>query len=93
MAKKGNNATNLKEKVNEDFLKLTPDALDALRDMMTDESINPLARVQAITEILNRGLGKPEESIRIQNDEESMDAAQERLNALFAKAKEDSALC
>ena len=86
--RKGNeNLTGLKEKVNQDFLLMTPEALDALRDMMTNENINPLARVQAIGLILDRGLGKPEESIRIQNDQESMEAAQERLDKLFEIAK------
>ena len=71
-----------------DFLMMTPDALDALHDIMTDANINPLARVQAIGLILDRGLGKPEESIRIQNDQETMDMAQERLEELFMIAKE-----
>ena len=92
MADNKKNGTELKEKVNHDFLLMAPDALDALHDMMTDENINPLARVQAIGLILDRGLGKPEESIRIQNDQESFDAAQERLDELFALAREqDSA--
>lgn len=81
------NAEQMKEKMNHDFLMMTPDALDALHDIMTDASINPLARVQAIGLILDRGLGKPEESIRIQNDQETMDMAQERLDQLFAIAK------
>lgn len=92
MAKNKKNSTELKEKVNHDFLLMAPDALDALHDMMTDPNINPIARVQAIGLILDRGLGKPEESIRIQNDQESFDAAQERLDELFLLAKEqDSA--
>ena len=71
MAKNKNNSTELKEKVNHDFLLMAPDALDALHDMMTDPK---------------------EESIRIQNDQESFDAAQERLDELFLLAKEqDSA--
>ena len=78
----------MKEQMNREFLKLTPDALDALRDLMSDPNINPLARVQAIGLILDRGLGKPEESIRIQNDQETMDMAQERLEELFMIAKE-----
>ena len=82
------NAEQMKEKMNHDFLMMTPDALDALHDIMTDANINPLARVQAIGLILDRGLGKPEESIRIQNDQETMDMAQERLEELFAIAKE-----
>lgn len=83
------NAMQLKEKVNHDFLMMTPDALDALQDMMTDPNINPLARVQAIGLILDRGLGKPEESIRIQNDQESLEAAQARLEELFSMAKRE----
>jgi len=31
--------------------------------------------------------GKPEESIRIRNDQESIEAAQERLNKLLAPAR------
>ena len=77
--------TQMKEQISREFLMLTPDALDALRDMMTDPNINPIARVQAIGLILDRGLGKPEESIRIQNAEKSVEAAQERLDALFAE--------
>ena len=91
MANNKKNSTELKEKVNHDFLLMAPDALDALHDMMTDPNINPIARVQAIGLILDRGLGKPEESIRIQNDQESFDAAQERLDELFALAREQDA--
>ncbi len=82
-------AMQLKEKVNHDFLLMTPDALDALHDMMMDPNINPVARVQAIGLILDRGLGKPEESIRIQNDQESLEAAQAKLEEIFAMAKEN----
>ena len=89
MGKSRKNDTQLKEKVNHDFLLMTPDALEALHDMMTDNSINPLARVQAIALILERGLGKAEESIRIQTDQEGMAEAQERLETLFELAKKE----
>ena len=75
----------MKDQMNREFLMLTPAALDALRDMITDPNINPVARVQAIEQILNRGLGKPEENIRIQNTEDNLDAAQDRLDAIFAQ--------
>ena len=90
MGKSRKNDTQLKEKVNHDFLLMTPDALEALHDMMTDNNINPLARVQAIALILERGLGKAEESIRIQTDQESMAKAQDRLEKLFALAREEA---
>lgn len=77
--------TQMKEQMSKEFLMLTPEALDALRDMMTDPNINPLARVQAIALILDRGLGKAEENIRIQNAEDGVEAAQARLDAIFAQ--------
>ena len=89
MEKSRKNDSQLKERVNHDFLLMTPEALDALHEMMTDNNINPLARVQAIALILDRGLGKAEESIRIQTDQTSMAEAQERLETLFALAKKE----
>ena len=84
------NNAEMKERMNSECLRMVPDALEALHDMMTDPNINPIARVQAIGLILDRGLGKPEESIRIQNDQESMEEAQERLEEIFALAKSSS---
>ena len=84
------NAEQMKEKMNHDFLMMTPEALDALKDIMMDTNVNPSARVQAIGLILDRGLGKPEESIRIQNDQETMERAQKRLEELFVMAREIS---
>lgn len=89
MANEKKETTKLKEEMNSAFLRMAPDALDALHDMMTDPNINPLARVQAIGLILDRGLGKPEESIRIQNDQDSMTEVQDRLEALFELAREE----
>ena len=89
MEKSRKNDSQLKEKVNRDFLLMTPEALDALHEMMTDNNINPLARVQAIALILDRGLGKAEESIRIRTDQTSMAETQERLETLFALAKKE----
>ncbi len=76
-----------KEEINKEFLKLAPDAMDALKDIIIDPEINPIARVQAIALVLDRGLGKPEENIRIQHMEDSMEEAQERLEAIFAQAR------
>ena len=87
MEQEKRNLNQMKEKLNEDFLRITPDALDALHDMITDENINPLARVQAIGLILERGLGKPEETIRLQNDKEDFEEAIERLDVILEKAK------
>ena len=42
------NNTEMKERMNSECLRMVPDALEALHDMMTDPNINPIARVQAI---------------------------------------------
>ena len=85
MAKDRDKTRKMKEQINQRFLRVTPDALDALRDMMTDENINPLARVQAIGLILDRGLGKAKESIQISNGAPTVEEATAELEAIFAK--------
>ncbi len=78
----------IKEQMNRECIQMLPGALDALGDIIDDPSINPIARVQAIALIMDRGMGKPEESIRIRNAEDDMEAAQERLDAIFAKVSQ-----
>ena len=82
------NLNRIKDQMNQECIRMLPGALDALGDIIEDPSINPIARVQAIALIMGRGMGKPEENIRIRNAEEDMDAAQERLDAIFAKVKQ-----
>ena len=79
----------IKEAASHEFLMITPDALAALEAIIHDESINPSARVQAIAVILDRSLGKPEENIRIQSAESSIEEAQARLDEIFRKMKKE----
>ena len=81
----------IKQRMAEEYLNLLPDAMDTLRSILRDPDINPIARVQAVSLIMDRGLGKPEENIRIQHMEDNMDEAQERLEALFAKVRREKA--
>ena len=76
-----------KEEYVRDFLDLVPNALEALRDIIDDPNMNPLARVQAAAVVMDRGLGKPEETIKIQNMEADMDAAHERMDELFEELR------
>ena len=80
--------TRTKEQINREFLDMTTEALDALRDIISDPDINPIARVQAIALVMDRGLGKPEENIRIQHAEDDMDEAQERLEEIFRQVRQ-----
>ena len=89
MKKEKKNASELKEQMNSEFLFMVPDALESLRDLMNDPSINPLARVQAISLILDRGLGKPEESIRIQDVANEEEEAKQRMAAIISRIQND----
>ena len=81
------NINKTKEEYVRDFLDLVPNALEALRDIIDDPNMNPLARVQAAAVVMDRGLGKPEETIKIQNMEADMDAAHERMDELFEELR------
>lgn len=77
----------IREQLSHEFLMLAPEALDALRDMIHDPDINPIARVQAIGLIMDRGLGKPEECIRIEDSKISSEEARKRLEAIAARIR------
>ena len=72
----------VREQINREALEMLPEAMDALRDIINDPDVNPIARVQAVALLMDRGLGKPEENIRIQYMQSDMDEAQERLTEL-----------
>ena len=77
----------IREEVTSEYLDMLPDAMTALRSIIKDPTINPIARVQAVSLVTDRLLGKPEENVRIQNAEDDMEAAQKRLDEIFAKVK------
>ena len=78
----------IREEMAREYLDILPDAMSALLNMIKDPDINPIARVQAVSLVMDRVLGKPEENIRIQNAEADMDEAQKRLDEIFAKVRQ-----
>ena len=80
----------MKEQMQKEYLEMLPEAMDALRDIINDPDINPIARVQAVALIMDRGLGKPEENIRIQHMQDDMEEAQERLDRIFAQVRQQA---
>ena len=82
----------IKEETNAEFLAMAPGAVEILKEIIEDEDVNPGARVAAIELVLDRALGKPEENIRIQNDQEKREAVQKRLNELFLMVREKTNL-
>ena len=83
-----NRLAEIRERVGMEFLGLTRKALETLQDIMGDENETPSARVQAAGIILDRALGKPEENINVRNVEDSVEAAQERLEEIFLRIRE-----
>ena len=77
----------MKKQMNREYFDIMPDAMAALQNIIKDPDINPIARVQAVSLVMDRVLGRPEENIRIQHMEDNMNEAQERLDDIFAKAK------
>jgi hypothetical protein len=70
-----------------EYTEIMPEALSALRDIIKNPEINPIARVQAISLVTDRVLGKVKECVQIEHTEEDMDEAQKRLDEIFARAR------
>ena len=78
----------IREQTGQEYLDLLPGAMDALKDIIGNPETNPAARVQAIGLLMDRGLGKPEETIRIRHMEDNMEQAQARMEEIFALVRE-----
>lgn len=49
----------------------TVDAIESLRDIMVDQKANGSARVQAAVALLDRGWGRPKQSVEVQVDHDA----------------------
>ena len=82
--------TRIREQTGREYLELLPGAMNALREIINDPEANPGAAVQAIGMLMDRGLGKPEENIRIRHQEDNMELAHERLEEILAQVRKDT---
>ena len=82
-----NNIEMIRKSGLEKFMNMVPDAIRLLSTMLGDPAVPPNVKAMLIQMILDRGLGKPEENIRIQHMDDSMDEAQERLDAIFEQVR------
>ena len=89
MSKNNKTSVQANEEASKNCRRMTPNVMDALYDIAMDESCNAVARVQAIAIILERGLGRPEECIRIQNEREEQAASQARLDAIAKRIQKE----
>ncbi len=63
---------------------LTPLALEKMEKMLKNDHIAAVAKVRLIEIILERTFGKVESSVKVTNNQESVEAAQAELDAIFA---------
>ena len=63
---------------------LTPLALEKMEAMLRNDRVAALAKVRIIEIILERTFGKVESSVKVTNTQESVEAAQAELEAIFA---------
>ena len=79
----------LREAANRRFTEITPQAVNMIWDMAQDPDINAAARVQLLSLIVNRGLGKQEETVKLISEQEMNEEAKAELEALFSHSETD----
>ena len=66
----------------ERFLKMVPETITAIQDMMNNPSTPPATRVALFHLVLERALGKAEVPVKISTEQESIRIAEQKLMAL-----------
>ena len=69
---------------------LTPLALEKMEKMLKNDHVAALAKVRIIEIILERTFGKVESAVKVTNTQESVEAAQAELEAIFASFDQSS---
>ena len=72
------------------FRKLGPKAVKKLGEMLEADRLSSIARVRIIEIILERTFGKVESAVKVTNAQESVEAAQQELEAIFASYDQGS---
>ena len=76
--------TKEEEALLEQLKQLTPLALQKMKKMLENDHVAALAKVRIIEIILERTFGKVESAVKVTNTQESVEAAQAELEAIFA---------
>ena len=66
---------------------LTPEVVRQMGDMLGNTKVPPMVKVRIMEIILERTYGKPETSIKLTNAQQNVEAAQERLEAIFGHVR------
>ena len=66
---------------------LGPQAVDCIRELLINPATPINAKIQLIDIILERTMGKPEESLKIVTARENVEAAEERIAEIIRQIK------
>ena len=70
----------------------TPEAVDIILKIIRDEKSSCYAKLQAAEMILNRAMGRPDNYLKVENVEESVEEAAASLLELFENAAKEDAV-
>ena len=66
---------------------LAPEVVRQMDEMLRKDKVPPMVKVRIMEIILERTYGKPETSIKLTNAQQNVEAAQERLEAIFGHVR------
>ncbi len=66
---------------------LAPEVAEQMTNLLRNPNTSPMVKVRIMEIILERTYGKPETSIKLTNAQQNVEAAQERLEAIFGHVR------
>ena len=81
------------EEMNEWIAEICPQAINKMRDLLNDPTAPVPSKVQLIGMILDRTLGKTETPLKVTNVNETMEEAEEQLEALVQELQNNKEDC
>jgi hypothetical protein len=66
---------------------LAPEVAEQMANLLRNPNTSPMVKVRIMEIILERTYGKPETSIKLTNAQQNVEAAQERLEAIFGHVR------
>ena len=71
----------------DEIRELAPEVVRQMDEMLRKDKVPPMVKVRIMEIILERTYGKPETSIKLTNAQQNVEAAQERLEAIFGHVR------
>ena len=68
---------------------LAPDIADRMKQMLNGDKVSPLAKVRVMEIILEYTYGRPENTIKVMNAQQSVEAAESRIAAIVETVRKE----